>query len=166
MGVRGIYHAQETHFVNILRPINVAGGKTTAVFNMKNYEHASILLQIGAQSSPDISSIQVLSSDNGSPENTTAIPFDLFKCETAAGSANGDVLGARVAALAAGFAPSATADIFYVIEIDADTLPAGQDYLKLKITDGSPASSSVLVSAVAILSGGRFVHDQSETVLV
>lgn len=165
MSVRGIYHAQECHFVNLLTPINVSGGKTSAVVNMKNYQHASILVQIGAQSSPDVSSIQVLASDNGSPESTTALPFDLFKCETGYQSANGDVLGARTAALAAGFAPSHTPNIFYVIEIDSDTLPAGQDYLKLVITDGSPATTSVLASAVAILSGGRFVHDQSETVL-
>lgn len=165
MGVRGIYHAQESHFVNVLPPINVTGGKTSAVFNMKNYQHATILIQIGAQSSPDISSIQVLASDNGSPEGTTAIPFDLFKCEIGYQTANGDVLGAVASTLAAGFSPSHTANIFYVIEVDANTLPAGKNYMKLVITDGSPATTSVLASACAILSGGRFHHDQSETVL-
>ena len=68
--------------------------------------------------------------------------------------------------LAAGFAPAGNNNIFYVIEVDADTLPAGQDYVKLFLTDNSPAASSVLTSAVVILSAGRYEHDQSETVLI
>jgi hypothetical protein len=165
MGARGIYHAQETHIVNLIPPVSVAGGKTTGVFNMKNWEHASIVLQFGVQSAA-LKSIQLQSSDNGSPANTTAIPFDLFKCETGYTAANGDVLEAKVSAVADGFTEASANNIFYVIEMDSATLPAGQDYVQVVITDNSPAASSVLASAVVILSGGRFVHDQSETVLV
>ena len=164
MGARGIYVAQETHVVNLIPPVNVAGGLTSKVFNMKNWEHASILIQLGVQSAA-LKTISLQSSDNGSPANTTPIPFNLHKCETAYSAANGDVLGPRVAVPNTGFTPSGTSGIMYVIELDASTLPAGQDYVQVVLTDNSPAASSVLASLQVILSGGRFEHDQSETVL-
>jgi hypothetical protein len=162
MGARGIYTAQEEHLVNLIPPVDVNGGKTSGVINLKNYAHLTIILQFGATSAVP-SKVSLLASDNGSPESTAALGFDVFKCETAYGSANGDVLGARVAATAAnGFAPSGTDNIFYVIEVDAATLPAGKNYVELVLANPSGAC---LASAVAVLSGARYDHDQSETVL-
>lgn len=158
------YVSEHGHVVNLIPPVNAAGGVTTGVFNMKDWRHASILIQFGVTSAA-LKNISLLASDNGSPEVTEAIPFNLHKCETAYGAANGDVLGARVAEDDTGFAPSATDNIFYVIELDADTLPAGKTYVKLVLTDESPAASSVLASAAVILSTGRFEHESSETVL-
>ena len=160
MGAKGIYVAQECHVVNLIPPASYSSTKTSGVFNMKGWRHATIILQQGSAGSPP--TVTLDSSDNGSPEGTTAIPFNLHKCETAYSAANGDVLGARVAESNAGFTPAATNNIFYVIDLDADTLPAGQDYVKLIAT--SP--TSCFLSAAVILSGGRFEHDQSETVLV
>ena len=164
MGARGIYLSQECHLVNLVPPVSVAGGKTSGVFNMKNHAHASIILQFGVTSAA-LKSVQVYSSDNGSPASTTAIPFNLHACETAYDAADGDVLGARQAIAATGFAPSDTDNIFYVVEVDADTLPAGENYVELVLTDESPAASSVLASAVVVLSGARYAEDQSDTVL-
>lgn len=164
MSAKGFYVAQEGHVVHLVPPVNVAGGKTSGVFNMANWRHATILLLLGVQSAA-LKTIQLESSDNGSPENVTPIPFNLHKCETAYNAANGDVLAAKSATAAAGFAPAATSNIMYAIEVDADTLPAGQNYVKLLLTDNSPAAASVLLAAVVVLSGGRFVHEASETVL-
>jgi hypothetical protein len=127
---------------------------------MKGWRHASIILQFGVTGTPP--GVTLNTSDNGSPANTTSgIPFNLHKCETAYLSTGGDVLGPRVAESASGFTASATDNIFYVIELDADTLPAGQDYVDVVLT--SP--TTCLTSAVVVLSAGRFEHDQSETVL-
>jgi hypothetical protein len=164
MGVRGTYIAQEQHVVNLIPPVSAAGGVTSGVVNLKNFEHATIILQFGVTSAAP-KDVLVLASDNGSPEATAAIAFNLHKCETAYNAANGDVLGAKVAATTAGFIPPATDNIFYVIEVDAASLPSGKPYVKLQIEDNSPAASSILASAVAILSGARYGHDQGETVL-
>lgn len=88
----------------------------------------------------------------------TAIPFDIFSCE----SANADVTSGRTAVAAAGYTPSNADGIFYVIELDASQLPQGSPYVQLQITNGV---NSVIASAVAILSGGRYINDQSATVL-
>jgi hypothetical protein len=164
MGAKGIYVSQECHVVNLIPPASQSSTKTTAVFNMKGWRHASIILQIGSAGTPPVVTLQ--QSDNGSPANTTAVPFNLHKCEVSAGSANSDVLSGRNAETSAGFTPAATNNEFYVIEIDADTLGVNyaddENYLQLVLT--SP--TSCFVSAVAILSGGRYEHDQSETVLV
>lgn len=164
MSAKAIYVAQECHVVNLVPPVNVAGGLTSAGFSMKNWRHASIVVQLSLQSAA-LQSIQLESSDNGSPENTTPIPFNLHKCETLSGKTNSDVLSDRIAVPAAGFAPSGANDIFYVLELDADTLPASQNYVKLVFADNSPAASEVVASAFVILSGGRYEHDHSETVL-
>ena|ERR1700690_842546 len=159
MSAKGIYVAQECHVVNLIPPVSLNATTTSNKFNMKNWRHASIILQIGVDGGAPV--VTLKSSDNGSPENTTAIPFNLHKGEIAYNATNGDVLGARVAALAAGFTPAATNNIFEVIELDADTLPAGQDFVEVVLT--SP--TTCLTSVAVILSGGRYEHDQSETVL-
>jgi hypothetical protein len=160
MGARGIYVAQECHVVNLIPPASQGSTVTTGLFCMKGWAHATIILQQGVAGTPP--TVTLNSSDNGSPANTTSgIPFNLHKCETAYGAHNGDVLGARIAEPAAGFTPASTNDIFYVIELDADTLPSGQDFVDLTIT--SP--TGCYLSAVVILSAGRYEHDQSETVL-
>lgn len=159
---KGLYLAQDTHFVNILPPVDETGGKISQAFSMANFAHATILVQIGVSAAaPGAVTVQAGSATAAIGSNVagaTAIPFDVFKQETA-GAAN-DVLGAKVAATAAGFTPAATDGIFYVIEVDADTLPAGLPYLQLAMAN---TSNSVIASAVAILSGSRFAGDQSPT---
>jgi hypothetical protein len=159
MGAKGIYHAQECHIVNLIPPVSVVATGTSNKFNMKNWRHATIILQFGVVGAAPV--VTLKSSDNGSPENTTAIPFNLHKGETAYNATGADVLGPRVAVAAAGFTPAAVNNIIEVIELDSDTLPAGQDFVEVVLTSPTTCLCGVLV----ILSGGRFEHDQSETVL-
>jgi len=161
VGARGIYQAQECHFVNLIPPVDGDGGITSGVINLKDYAHATIVLQLGVSATPGKVSLEA--SDNGSPEATAAIGFNVHKCEVAYNAADGDVLGPRVACAAAdGFTPVTGDGIFYVIELDSNTLPSGKPYVKLVLAD----PGATLGSALAILSGARYGHDQSESVLV
>jgi hypothetical protein len=160
MSVKGFYASQEGHVVQLIPPQSLSSTNTSKKFSMANWRHASILIMLGATTTLPV--ITLNASDNGSPETLTPIPFNLHKCETAYDAANGDVLGVRTAVAAAGFTPVGTDNIFYVIELDADTLPQGSPYVELVLT--SP--TSVLCSAAAVLSGGRYAQESSDSVVV
>jgi len=154
----GFYTTQKGHWVPLIPPVDITGGKTSAAFSMAMYAHASILLALGVSAAAP-GAVTLNACSNAAGANPQAIPFNVFKCETA----SADTLGAKVACTAAGFVPSATDGIFYVIEIDAQALPQGLPYLQLAIANGV---NSVIASAVALLSGARQASDQSPTVLV
>lgn len=151
------FSAQEGHIVNILPPVDITGGADSDVFSMKNYSHASIVLQVGV-SAAAFTKIIVQSCDDFVPTNTTDIPFTLYAEETAAG----DTLGAKEAVAAAGKTPAAADNITYVIEIDARELPEGEPNVRLHLTNGA---NSVIASAVALLSGSRYASDQTATAI-
>ena len=153
----GFYSAQAGHWVPLIAPVDVTGGKTSAAFSMAKYAHASILLALGVSAAAP-GAVTLNACTDAAGDNPVAIPFNVFKCETAAS----DVLGAKVACAAAGFVPSANDGIFYVIEVDGQALPEGSPYLQLAIANGV---NSVLASATALLSGSRQASDQSPTVL-
>jgi hypothetical protein len=160
MSGRGIYVAQECHVVNLIPPASYSSTQTSQAVNLKNWRHASIILAVGVAGTPPTVTLE--SSDDGSPENTTPIPFNMHSCETAFNAPNGDVLSGRNAETSSGFEPVATSNTFYVLELDADTLPEGQNYFRLVAT----GPTGCFLCAEVILSGGRYEHDQSETVLV
>jgi hypothetical protein len=153
--MKGIVIAQEAHVVQALAPVSTSGGKTAHAFSMKNYQHASILVLRGVQAAQS-TSIVVNACTDASGDNPTAIPFNVFKAE----SANVDVLGPKTAATSSGFQPTATGGTFYVIELDASELPQGSPYVQVVEANGSNADFAAIV---AILSGARFAEDQSPT---
>jgi hypothetical protein len=152
--------AEQAHFVNILPPVDITGGVYSDIFSMAKYDHATILVQIGV-SNAAFTKIIVNACDDFTPSSRTALAYNIYKCETGSTAANGDVLGGRTAVLAAGLTPSATDNIMYVIEINAEELPSGKPNLELNLTNGS---NSVIASAVAVLTKGRYTGDQSATV--
>lgn len=154
----GFYTAQAGHVVPLIGPVDITGGKTSPAFSMAKHAHASIILMIGVSAAAE-GAITLNACSDAAGDGATAIPFSVFKGETA----NSDVLGARVAVTAAGFTPPATDGIFYVLEVDAQQLPQGLPYLQLACAD---TTNSVIAAAVAILSGPRQASDQSATVLV
>lgn len=157
MGARGYNIAQEGHTVLILSPKNITGGATGTPFSMKNAAKANILIALGAQAAAG-TKIILNACDDNSGTNPVAIPFDLFAQETA-GNAN-DVLGARVAVPAAGYTPSANSNIFYVLHVQADQLPAGKPWVQLSLTNGANAN---FAAAFAVLSGVRFQGESNQT---
>jgi len=143
--MKGITIAEQCHVVNILPPVNINGGVSSDVFSLKNWQHATILIQTGVTHAA--STVTVEECDDFTPTNHTAIPFAYYEETTAAG----DTLSARKQATTSGFATSANDNGFYVIEIDAAQLSEGFPNLIVKFSDPGGAT---FASAVAILSGG------------
>ncbi len=156
--MKGITLAEIGHFVNILPPIDITGGKTGDVFSMAKYAHATIVIQTGV-SAAAFTKILLNECTDFAGAGATAIPFSVYKEETAAG----DTLGARTAVLAAGLTPNAADTIMYIIELDASQLTAGSHFVQLSLTN---TTNSVIASALAILTGARYPEEQSPTAIV
>lgn len=173
--MNGFNVSEAGHVVSLISPQNgTAGVLHSQAFSMKNYKHASIIIQLGAQAGQG-TIIQLFGAAAtaafGTPATgRQALPFNLYKQETA-GNAN-DVLSAINNEPSTGYQPSGNANIFYVIEIDANEIEAagfggalaGSDgqaaYLQLDVNVSGEAD---YVSAVVILSGSRYADAQSGT---
>lgn len=156
--MQGFNIAEMGHIVNILPPINIAGGVECDVFSMENYAHATIIIQVGV-SAAAFTKIIVKECTAIDGTGATAIAFSVYKEETAAG----DTLGARTAVAAAGVTPHANDTIFYVIELDARELSDLSHFIEVELTNGS--GNSVIASAVAILSGSRYAQGINPTAI-
>ena len=158
----GFQVSQDAHVVNLLPPVDITGGTTSQAFNMAGFGHASIFLLIGVSAAaPGLVTVQAgtaAAAVGAAVAGAAAIPFDVYKQETA--GASHDVLGARVAIASTGFTPAATDGIFYVIEIDGEDLPSGSSWAQLALAN---TVNSVIASAIVILSGARYAGDQSLT---
>lgn len=132
MGARGIYTAQEEHVVQLIKPASYSSTTTSAVIDMKNWEHCTLIYQQGVAGTPP--TLTVNAADAESPFNLAAIGFNLHTGENGYGNANADVLSGRTAVAATGYQPAATAGIVEVLEIEASALPAGKDFLELVAT--------------------------------
>ena len=152
------FQVEHGHFVNILPAVDITGGATGDRFHMKNFKKAIIVISVGV-SAAAWTKIIVRSCDAATSGTATDIAFSLYSEETALG----DTLSARTAVAATGHTPSANNGIMYVIEIDADELLDGHDWVELALTNGS---NSVIASAVAILTGARYAGDLSATAIV
>lgn len=146
--MRGPVLAEQAHFVNLIPPIDITGGVTGDVFKMDKWTKACIVIQIGV-SAAAFTKIIVNACSSFAAANPEAIPYSLYVEETALG----DTLSSRESVLATGRTPVAADNIMYVIEIDAMELPDGKPYVQLSLTNGT---NSVIASAIAILSGGRY----------
>ncbi len=149
--------AEECHVVNILPPKDITGGATSDVFSLKNYAHATIIVQVGV-SAAAWTKLIVEECNDFVPTIHTDIAYSIYKGEID----SGDTFGPRTVVVAAGLDPSANDNIMYVIEIDADQLTEGYGRLRLEFTNGV---NSVLASAVAILSGARYGGTESATAI-
>jgi hypothetical protein len=155
--MQGVNIAEQFHVVNILPPVDITGGVTGDRFTLKNYAHATIIVQVGV-SAAAWTKIILRECTAATGGTATDRAFNIYKEETDAG----DTLGARTEVAAAGLTPSANNNIMYVIEIDARELTDGYPWLELALTNGA---NSVIASAVAVLSGARYSSDQSATAI-
>lgn len=153
--------AETCHFINLLPPVSDTTGQTTSCFSLENWSHATIIVQMGATNA-DAGFITVEKCTAQAGTNNTQFAFQYYAEETDAG----DVLDAAptrvVAATGIDAAPAGVNNIMYVIEIDAAEL--GPTYLWVRVVLSAPGGAN-LVSALAILSGGRDARAASPTVL-
>jgi hypothetical protein len=163
MSAKGIRLSESTHVVNALPPVDITGGTTSQAVKLALGGHVSFVLQIGASAAaPGAVTVQAGSATaavGAAVTGAAALAFRVYKQETA-GAAN-DVLDTGTDVAATGFTPAATDGIFYVIEIDADALPAGKPYVQLALAN---TVNSVIASAVAVVSGLRYAGLSNPTV--
>jgi hypothetical protein len=152
MAAKGISLAEELKVVPLVYP--QSGTATSDIINMKNYQHASIILVQGVAATA--CTIVVKGSDDNASTTSSAISFQYYE-ETTSGI---DILGARTSAGVAGCTLSSGSNQFKVIEVDASELSSGQSYLLVDMT-----SADSLVAAVAVLSGSRYAQTEAPTVL-
>jgi len=162
--MKGFVVAEQGHIVNILPAVDITGGKKCQAFSMKNYQHATIIIQVGASAAAwtniTLQAGTATAAIGADVAGATAIAFRVYKQETAGADKDTLDAGANVASTGV-TAPSANDNIFYVIELDANELPDGKYYVQLLLPN---TSNSVIASAIAILSGARFAERQSDTV--
>lgn len=161
--MNGFNVSEAGHVVNLIPPVDGNAGAPVSAqgFSMKKHAHASILIQLGVTAAAP-TSIILVSSTAVTGGTTTQLAFRYYS-QTTAGKDKDVLSGPFVVADASVGIPSPSANdgIFYVIEIDSAELPDGQPYLQLQVTN---PSSSVLIAASAILSGGRNQYAGSPTV--
>jgi hypothetical protein len=170
---KGIFVAQDCHVCPVIPPISANAAQAGKRFNMASWAHASVVLSFGAAGGP-IGAITVNAYAAETGGTGAPIAYRLFKAENAATPY--DVLALNAVTndgnfpqTASGYTPASDlANAFYVIEIDAQDLlvAANGNYVELDIAVGSLGTTPQLLSALAILSGGRFTGDVSATAQV
>lgn len=154
--MRGFFLAEQAHTVLALAPVDINGGKTSAVWSHARYPHASIMIEMGVTGGA--STVTIEACDDFVPTTPTAVPFAVYKCETA----SGDVLGDRFECTATGFVTSLNDGIWYRIEIDAADLPIGQKNARVKFSN---PGATTLAAVNVVLSNPRYGHKGTSTVL-
>ena len=157
----GFNIAEMGHVVQLWEPADHTAAESTLVVRMENYSHLSVIISYGATPRAD-GLILVESCDNMTPSVHTEIVFDYYECILDFEGALGDVLSTKKSALVTGMVPTATANIFYIIELEASQLVSG--HIGFRFRQADPTGASIM-SAVAILSGSRYAGPASPTAI-
>ena len=148
------------HIGNALAPVaDVFNGTVyTDIFNMKDQEHVSFIIQKGA-GALGTATITVEACDDVAGTNVAAIPFNYQAC------VSGDTFGAMTKVTATGFATTAGANQMYKIEADVDLLGAsGFSYIRLKAVEvvNDPITGGIL----AVFNEQKFEQEIPGTTIV
>jgi hypothetical protein len=154
------------HVVQVLPPQSISGGKTGQAFHVKDAEHVSIIIMIGAFGAAKPTSITLNACQNVSGLNATPMPFryylsssggqtiDTTSPPTITTSGNSYAIPASLLSL--------INNEFIVIEVDSaeidylgDSNGTDYPYLQLVIAD---SGNTTYMSAVAICSGQRYAY--------
>jgi hypothetical protein len=145
------------HFVLGTAPVDIdAGAQTSDAFKMTNYSHATIIVSLGVVGAATTITVKENSAADGT--GATAIGFSYY-AET---SAAGDTLGARTTVGASGVATGTTNGVFYIIELAAEELSDGYEWVTVHLTDPGAATFG---SIGIILSGARYAEVESPTAI-
>jgi len=135
-------------------PIDTTGaGQTGTPISMKGWDHCTIILSTGAWAA-GTSAVTLTQDTSVTPTgDVKALAFTHYFTNVAAVGSNTMV----DTTCASTFNIVATANADYVIEIDADTLDADNDFDCLRVLTATPGANADLLSGVYILSKGRYV---------
>jgi len=157
----GFNLAETGHLVQLWEPANHTAAESTKVVNMGGYSHLTAIISYGATPAAD-GLITVESCSDMTPTVHTEIAFDYYECIVDFEGALGDVMSTKKSAATTGMVPTATANIMYIIELEASQLTSG--HVGFRFSQANPTGDSIM-SAVAILSGARYKSPASPTVI-
>jgi len=152
---KGFTIVEQGHAVNLIQAVSAGTALTSDSILMENWGHVSIIVSHGAGSA---CTIQVFDSASAAASGASMV-FN-YSIES---DANGDTLDAALQAVStAGVSLETAAGSFMVIELDADELRDGYPWVLIR-ADGVDAN---LISAIAVLSGGRYQKEITATAIV
>ena len=154
---KGFVAAEQGHIVQMIAPVDVAAAATGDTISMENWGHVSIICGFGVGSATTIT-VGECSGFGGT--GRTAVTFRYAQEATG----GGDVLDAALVWASSITIVGSVAAVggFAVIEIDADELSDGFQFLQVNVAD--PGASKI-AAVYAVLSGGRFQEDITATVI-
>lgn len=128
-----------------------ADTKYTDVFGLVHYRHITFIVQIGTVTSSGKTTITVEKCTAKAGTGNTAMAFQ-YRTGLKTGA-----MGALTAATTAGISSSTTSNAVHVIEIDAEELGDGYDYVRLKMVEAT--DQAVDAAILAILSDAAYSGD-------
>jgi hypothetical protein len=153
--MKGFSIVEQGHVVQLIDPQSASAALTSDTFCLENWAHASIIVNGGAGSGLTVTLYEATSAANS---GATLIGFKYAQEATV----DGDTLDAALATATTAGVAMGTSNVFLVIELDADELTDGYPWVTLNTSD---PGASRLISAVAVLSGGRYQEDITATAI-
>lgn len=151
--------SEECKIINAGPPFDANGGGLDGVYiNMENYKQFTAIVQLGVTAGTPVITVEKDADGSGSG---SAITFHYRVCATAYNASGGDTLAADTTS--ASLTVSATDNIYYVIEVDADEIGPSYPFIRVRVSD---TGASDLASIVYILSGPRYAMNVAPTALV
>lgn len=154
--------SQEHQVVNCLVPLAdyQDGDPASDIMSMAECDKAVFILYTGANATGD-AVITVESCDTVVPGTATAIAFHVTKYETS----GSDVASATYAAVtSSGYTTSQTANVFYIIEVDAADLYSTDKYVRIQVTEDT--DQAVAGGALFIGCRTRYKEATMDTAIV
>jgi len=153
--MKGFTIVEQGHLVQLFSPQTASTALTSDTISMEGWAHLSAILEFGSGSGCVIT-MGECTSFAGS--GRTAVTDFLY----AYGASLTDDTMTAALALASSITIAATTGATVVIELDADKLSDGYQFVQVNLSD---PGTSKLVSGVAVLSGGRYQEDITATVI-
>lgn len=147
----------KVQIIPIIHPVDTTTNAPTCdVFSMQNYNHATIILQTGTNTKGFAITVEECTLVTGGTE-TAMSEFYYREMATT------DTWGALTASGGTLTVADADDNHVFAIEIDADELTNGYEWVKL--TCAAPSSGNNYVSAIAILGEARYMKDVPVTAI-
>lgn len=149
------------NFAQLLAPVAdfAASAVTSAYVNMKDFKSVLFVLYWGVGAT-GTQTVKVKEATDAAGTGATAIAFNYRRVSDTTVS---DVPGARTAATSSGFATTAGSNQVYLVEVNAQDLDSGFDFVALDLTE--VVDSPLLGGISVILGEPRYAGATAKTAL-